>query len=105
MPTQIAFEIDQVEEAGIPALQPKIRKARRVNPASQEISSTLMSFGEEDCGEYGPWIVTTKNDADCLKLSDRHYSRVTVGAAQFTRPGRNFCLRTQLGDAVWVSWY
>jgi len=53
---------------------------------------------------YGPWVVTHKTDQDCRLLADRHYSRQTVGAAQFTRPGHNLVLRTLNGDAVWVTW-
>ncbi|WP_236342448.1 hypothetical protein [Paenibacillus plantiphilus] len=37
-------------------------------------------------------------------LADRHYSRQTIGADMFCRPGRNLVLRTAMGDAVWVTW-
>lgn len=103
---QMLLEIDDTIEV-TPSLtnQPKKRKSRRSAPSSQSVHSTLISFGEEDYGEYGPWIATKKTDPDCLALSNRHYSRVSIGAPQFTRPGPNLVLRTQLGDAVWVSWY
>ncbi|MGF7036078.1 hypothetical protein J2T17_007129 [Paenibacillus mucilaginosus] len=54
--------------------------------------------------KYGPWIVTNKGDQDCRELSDRHYSRQTVGARQFTRPGHNLVLRTRDAKALWVTW-
>lgn len=41
----------------------------------------------------------------CLPLADRHYSRRTPGARQFTPPGRKLVLRTANADALWVtSW-
>lgn len=57
-----------------------------------------------DLPQYGPWLVVPKGDDSCRRLADRHYSRQTVGAPQFTRPGHNLVLRTALGDAVWVTW-
>ncbi|GGG18223.1 hypothetical protein [Paenibacillus abyssi] len=54
--------------------------------------------------KYGPWIITNKGDQDCRELADRHYSRQTIGAKQFTRPGRNLVLRTTDAKAVWVTW-
>lgn len=50
------------------------------------------------------WIVTNKGDQECRVLADRHYSRQTVGARLFTRPGRNLVLKTESADAVWVTW-
>jgi hypothetical protein len=35
---------------------------------------------------------------------DEHYSRQTVGARQFCRPGHNLVLRTADGSAAWISW-
>lgn len=102
---QMMLELDVVGEASSSETPPKKRRFRKKTPAPQDVSKTLISFGDEDCGEYGPWISTIKTDIDCVALADRHYSRVTVGASQFTRPGPNLILRTQLGDAVWVSWY
>ena len=57
-----------------------------------------------DLQQYGPWVVTHKGDMSCRQLADRHYTRQTVGAPMFTRPGRNLVLRTPFGDAVWVTW-
>lgn len=54
--------------------------------------------------EDGYWQPTKKTDSACVALADKHYSRVTVGARQFTRPGENIVLRTADGSAVWVSW-
>lgn len=50
------------------------------------------------------WIITNKGDQECRVLADRHYSRQKIGARQFTRPGRNLVLRTEIADAVWVTW-
>lgn len=54
--------------------------------------------------ENGHWQRTKKTDTSCVALADRHYSRVTVGATQFTRPGENIVFRTTDGSALWVSW-
>jgi hypothetical protein len=50
------------------------------------------------------WEITHKGDQECRKLADRHYSRQTIGAKLFTRPGKNLVLRTKDADAVWVTW-
>jgi hypothetical protein len=57
-----------------------------------------------DIPQYGPWMKVKKTDDSCRQLADRHYSRQTVGADQFTRPGENIVMRTALGDALWVTW-
>lgn len=57
-----------------------------------------------DMPQYGPWMVTNQGDQACRQLADRHYSRQTIGAPQFCRPGRKLVLRTAQGDAVWVTW-
>jgi hypothetical protein len=57
-----------------------------------------------DIPQYGPWIVTNQGDQACRQLADRHYSRQTIGAPQFCRPGRKLVLRTAQADAVWVTW-
>lgn len=55
-------------------------------------------------GRYGPWIVTDKGDQTVRSLMDEHYSRQSVGAKQFCRPGNNLVLRTADGTAAWISW-
>jgi hypothetical protein len=51
------------------------------------------------------WFRTWRADPVVRALADRHYSRKTVGAAQFSPPGRNLTLRTADGVAGWVtSW-
>jgi len=55
-------------------------------------------------GKYGPWIVTDKGDQTVRALVDEHYSRQSVGASQFCRPGHNLVLRTVDGSAAWISW-
>lgn len=51
------------------------------------------------------WLRTWRADPVARALADRHYSRKTPGAAQFSPPGRNLTLRTLSGDALWVtSW-
>lgn len=54
--------------------------------------------------EQGHWQSTIKTDKACIELADRHYSRKTVGASQFTRPGENLVFRKANGQAVWVTW-
>lgn len=54
--------------------------------------------------DYGPWIRTHNCDPAGRALADKHYSRQTIGAARFTRPGKNIVLRTPKGDAIWASW-
>lgn len=107
---QLAFEIDEqniVRDTS--ANKRNVNKKNKIKPenlmSGQSVRSTLMKFNDEELGEFGPWIITNKTDQDCLALANCHYSRVTVGASQFTRPGHNLVLRTQCGDAVWVSWY
>ncbi|MEK5183373.1 hypothetical protein [Paenibacillus sp. FSL P4-0288] len=107
---QLTFEIgesdDDIDISGMKRKEEKKVIKKSTNPNSkQRVWTTLMMFNDEGVGEYGPWVVTKKTDQDCVALADRHYSRVTVGASQFTRPGDNLVLRTQCGDAVWVSWY
>ncbi|MEF3304170.1 hypothetical protein [Paenibacillus sp. GYB003] len=58
-----------------------------------------------DTDQYGPWIVTQKADRAGSALANAHYSRQTIGAAQFCRPGKNLVLRTVEGNAVWVTWH
>jgi hypothetical protein len=50
-----------------------------------------------------PWVRTSRADARAAALADRHYSRKTVGAAQFVPPGRCLVLLTEAADALWVS--
>jgi hypothetical protein len=50
-----------------------------------------------------PWYLSSRADARAAALADRHYSRKTVGAAQFVPPGRCLVLLTGAADAVWVS--
>lgn len=49
------------------------------------------------------WIRSWRADPQVAALADRHYSRKTVGAAQFAPPGRNLTLRTFGADAGWVT--
>jgi hypothetical protein len=49
------------------------------------------------------WYLTTRADPRGAALADRHYSRKTPGAAQFTPPGRCVVLLTAEGNALWVS--
>jgi hypothetical protein len=51
------------------------------------------------------WIRSWRADPVVRALADRHYSRKTPGASQFSPPGRNLTLRTLNGRAAWVtSW-
>jgi hypothetical protein len=49
------------------------------------------------------WLITDKGDQDCRRLADRHYSRQTIGALQFTRNGQNLVFITADLKAVWVT--
>lgn len=57
-----------------------------------------------DTKVFGPWQIVNECDPAGRALADRHYSRQTIGAARFTRPGKNLILLSPNGDAVWVSW-
>jgi hypothetical protein len=50
-----------------------------------------------------PWHLTNRADPRGAALADRHYSRKTPGAAQFTPLGRCVVLRTTGGNTLWVS--
>jgi hypothetical protein len=44
-------------------------------------------------------------DAGALPLADRHYNRQKIGSPQYVPPGRNICLLSACGQALWVtSW-
>ncbi len=45
---------------------------------------------------------TTPFDDECRQLADRHYSRRTVGARQFTYSGRKLVLRNAEGSILFV---
>ena len=49
--------------------------------------------------------VTTHFDVEMSKLADRHYSRRTVGARQFTYSGRKLVLRDAAGLVLWAWMY
>ena len=49
------------------------------------------------------WTLTWRADPEVAAMADRHYSRKTPGAAQFTPPGRVLVLKTP--TACWAtSW-
>lgn len=47
-------------------------------------------------------IATSQYDGECARLADRHYSRRTIGAAQFAYSGRKLVLRSADGLVVFV---
>ncbi|MGB8343992.1 MAG: hypothetical protein WCD86_03855 [Ktedonobacteraceae bacterium] len=49
------------------------------------------------------WLRTSRANPRAAALADRHYSRKTVGAAQFAPPGRCIVLLTPDAQALWVS--
>ncbi len=49
------------------------------------------------------WHLSNHADKRAVPLADRHYSRKTIGAAQFTPPGRKLVLLTRDADALWVT--
>ena len=50
----------------------------------------------------GAWEKVTRCDLQARELADGHYSRQTIGARDFTPPGRTLVLRTPEGGAVWA---
>jgi hypothetical protein len=51
------------------------------------------------------WMVSHRADPVACRLADRHYNRQKPGTPQFVPPGRCVVLRTEAGDAFWVtSW-
>lgn len=50
------------------------------------------------------WLRSWRADPRAAALADRHYSRKTPGASQFSPPGDVLVLVTADGLAVWVSW-
>ncbi len=52
----------------------------------------------------GGWVEVNKCHPVAVSLADRHYTRQTPGAAQFTRPGVNLVLVREDGTVVWVTW-
>lgn len=55
-----------------------------------------------------PWQRSTRSDWAVSRLADRHYSRQTIGARQFSPPGMNLTLKVGDGDvalAGWVWWH
>jgi hypothetical protein len=51
------------------------------------------------------WCLSNRADPRARPLADRHYTRQSVGAAQFVPPGRCIVLLTPNADALWVtSW-
>lgn len=53
----------------------------------------------------GALIETHGYDDEMRQLADRHYSRRTVGARQFTYAGRRLVLRDAAGDVLFVWMY
>jgi hypothetical protein len=51
------------------------------------------------------WHVSDRFDPVARRIADRHYNRQKPGTPQFVPPGRCVVLRTETGDAFWVtSW-
>lgn len=51
------------------------------------------------------WRISNRADPITRAIADRHYSRQKPGSLQFVPPGRCLVLRTESGDAFWVtSW-
>jgi hypothetical protein len=74
------------------------------NSEEQTLMNLAQPIFDFTDGLHTLWHVTRKTDFSCLLLADKHYSRQTVGATNFCRPGNNYVLRTTEGNAVWVSW-
>lgn len=52
------------------------------------------------------WVRVDKGNDRCRRLADRHYSRQTIGAPMWTRPGYNFVLYAsdERGEASFCWW-
>jgi hypothetical protein len=73
--------------------------------AIQSATATRSSITVGDKQSPGMiWQRTWRADPRLAALADRHYSRKTPGARQFSPPGPVVCLITAAGDAGWVSW-
>ncbi len=55
-------------------------------------------------GDATIWEHTHKGNAIVRALADRHYTRQTVGAPSFTRPGYNAVLICRCARSGWVWW-
>ena len=64
-------------------------------------TNTRTALAQQD--DVMPWHLSNRADPRGAALADRHYSRKTPGAAQFTPPGRCVVLLTSAGNALWVS--
>lgn len=53
--------------------------------------------------DAAPWMLVTRADPRAAALADRHYSRRSPGAEQFSPPGAVVVLLTTDARAVWVS--
>lgn len=51
------------------------------------------------------WALSNHADPRAVPLADRHYSRKTIGASQFTPPGRKMVLLTPEANSLWVTSY
>ncbi len=65
------------------------------------LTNTRAALAQQD--DVMPWHLSNRADPRGAALADRHYSRKTPGAAQFTPPGRCVVLITEAGNALWVS--
>ena len=54
--------------------------------------------------EESTWEIVTKFDKGGAMLADRHYSRRTVGSAQFMPPGQTLVLATRDRKAIFGWW-
>lgn len=64
-------------------------------------TNTCTALAQQD--DVMPWHLSNRAVPRGAALADRHYSRKTPGAAQFTTPGRGVVLLTSAGNALWVS--
>ena len=65
-----------------------------------------MLCNDDQWPPWYPWVPTTKGDARCRALADLHYTRVSVGHPQWTRPGYSAVLHAgpDSGGALFVWW-
>lgn len=77
--------------------------ADRVEAISRAFGGVEWKVHHGDAADHAPlaWRIANRADPECRILSDRHYTRRTVGSAQFVAPGRPLVLHRP--GAVWVT--
>lgn len=83
--------------------QARLGSTPSANDARRE-SAVATSGRASGAHRHALWLVTHKQDKDCARLADGHYSRRTIGSPQFMPPGETLVLVTPERDAVFGWW-